>query len=127
MAIILATTTITINGVRPQSGIDPDAAGYDGDPATPVPTVIATGVRACISSPVSSRDVDQADEIAEYALRCDLFDNGLSRYDTVTDDKTGETYEVRVVALSVAQTFGMQHIKATLRKSEGIRDVATTA
>lgn len=127
MAIILATTTITVTGVRPQSGVDPDAAGYDGDPAPPAPEVLATDVRACISSPVSSRGVDQNAEIAEYALRCDLFSPGLSRYDTVTDDKTGESYEVRVVALSPTDLFGLQHVKATLRKNEGIRNVATTA
>lgn len=127
MAIILATTTITVSGVRPQSSIDPDAYGYDGDPAVPVPGVIAEDVRACISAPVSARDVDQNAEVTEYALRCDLFEGGLTRYDTVTDDKTGVSYEVRVVALSVAEMFGMQHIKATLRKAEGVSNVATTA
>ncbi len=115
MAIPLATTTITVKGVRPQSDIDP----ADDDEVAP-PEVIANGVRASISQPASSRNTDGADEIDEYALRCDLFDSGLTWYDTVIDEKTGVEYEVRVVALSMAELFGLQHFKATLRKGKGL-------
>lgn len=111
MSIILATTTITVYGVRPQSD-DPDD--------TPIATILAEGVRACISRPTSSRDTDNNDEVDEYALRCDVFAPGLSRHDTVLDDRTGERYDVRTVALSPTTILGLQHLRATLRKCEGL-------
>ncbi len=126
--IPLATTTITVRGRRPQSDVDPDAEGYD--PPEAAPTVLAAGVRACISKPESRRGsegTDGADETDSYALRCDLFVGGLTRHDTVTDDKTGVVYEVRKSAVSDTTIFGLQHIKAQLRLSEGLRDVSVNS
>ncbi len=115
MSIPLATTHITVKGHRPQLEIDPD----DDELTTP-PEVLVNHVRACISLPAATRRVDNTDEVDEYALRCDIFDAGLSRYDTVIDESTGVEYEVRVSALSPASIFGMDHIKATLRLRKGL-------
>lgn len=115
MTIAIATTHITVMGNRPQLDIDPD------DPDTQVPQeVLATGVRASITLPASNRRVDNIDEVDDYALRCDIFDAGLSRYDTVIDESTGVSYEVRVSAVSPATLLGLEHIKATVRKREGL-------
>lgn len=115
MSIPIATTTITVKGNRPQLDIDPD------DDTLDVPqTTLATGVRASITLPTSSRDVDNADESDEYALRCDVFTDGLTRYDTVIDESTGVSYEVRVSALSLPTMLGLRHVKATLRKRKGL-------
>lgn len=114
MPIAIATTHITVKGVRPQTDVDPD----DDETYEP-PTVLATGVRASITLPSSARDVDQSDEVDDYALRCDIFGAGLTRHDTVIDESTGVEYEVRVSALSPATMLGLEHIKATIRKRKG--------
>jgi len=115
MSIPLATTTITVMGNRPQRDVDPD------DDALAVPQVtLATGVRASITLPNSERRVDNIDETDSYALRCDIFPEGLTRYDTVIDESTGVSYEVRVSALSSTTMLGLEHVKATIRKREGL-------
>lgn len=124
--IPLATTTITVRGKRPQSPADPQSEGYDGDEAEP-DYVLAAGVRACITKPRSSRDVETADEVDDYTLLCDTFDGGLTRYDYVTDDTTGHVYAVHTSAESVVTTFGLGHIRATLRLREGLSDVPTVS
>lgn len=125
MAIPLATTTISIIGVRPQSPVDPDAEGFDGPGPTPVPLI--NGVRASITQPKPERGTDGNDEQDLYTLSCDPIDVGLTRYDTVVDEQTGTTYEVKKVAASPATLLGLDHVKATLFKREGLRDVATTS
>lgn len=122
MSIPLATTTITVKGVRPQSEVDPDADGYDGP--GPVPVVLATGVRASITKPDARRYLDGNDEQDSYALRCDNFDAGLTRHDTIIDELTEVEYEVRSVAPSVAALLGLEHIKATVFVREGLRNVS---
>lgn len=125
MPIPLATTTITVVGKRPQSGDDPDADGYD----TPAPEdfVLATAVRACISAPNSARkgssgaDSSATDETESYALRCDVFTDGLSRFDQVTDETTGVVYQVDTVMSSRPTQFGLDHIHATLKLQRGLR------
>ena len=118
MAIILATTTITVRGTRPQTEVDPDAEGYD-PPAEP-PSIIATEVRACITKPKGSRDTARSDEVDDYTLKCDEFPAGLTRYDTVTDDSTGVEYDVRIATVSPARILGLSHIIATLRERKGL-------
>lgn len=115
MSIVIATTTITVMGNRPQLDIDPD----DDDVQVPQEE-LATGVRASITLPAASRHVDNSDEVVEYALRCDVFPGGLSRYDTVIDETTGVEYAVRVVALSLPTMLGLDHIKAMLRDRKGL-------
>lgn len=121
MAVPLATTTITVHGVRPQSAVDPDAEGYDAPP--PAPTMQATGIRATISLPQSARGSSAAvsspaDEVDTYTLSCDPVE--LTRHDTVTDDTTGVVYEVETVIPSPTVVFGLQHIKAKLKRTEGL-------
>lgn len=118
MPIVLATTTITVMGTRPQIEVDPDAEGYD-PPAEP-PAIIATGIRACITRPKGSRDTARSDEVEDYALKCDVFEGGLTRYDTVIDESTGVEYDVRIAALSTATILGLNHMIATLRERKGL-------
>ncbi len=115
--IALASTAITVKGVRPQSAVDP--SGYDTQP--PMVT-LATGVRAAITQPARSRNAEGASEIDEYGLVCDLFDSGLTQYDHVIDEITGTEYEVRSASESVSTIFGLQHIKAILGISKGLTD-----
>lgn len=118
--IPISTTTVTVHGVRPQSDVDPDADGYDA-PADP-PTVLASGVRATLTLPQGKRS-NPTDEILSYKLRMDLVENfELTRYDSVTDDSTGTTYQVEEVALSLPEQFGLSHWVATLRLGKGIVD-----
>lgn len=124
--IPLATTTITVRGVRPEYAGDPDADGY-GSAVQPPATVLATGVRACISRPTGARRKANVDEVEGYALRCDLFDAGLSRFDTVIDDVTGVEYRVTQVEDSPTQVFGLAHIVAHLRTDKGISSGAEPA
>lgn len=115
MSIPLATTTITVSGVRPQSSIDPDSEGYDAPP--PAPATLSTGVRACISNPTGSRSTPN-DELDIYTLSCDPVD--LNRFDTVIDEATGTEYMVDSVVMSVTESFGLQHTKAILRLTKGL-------
>ncbi len=102
-------------GHRPQRDIDPD----DDDLRVP-PVILATGVRASITIPASNRRVDNIDETDDYALRCDVFEAGLTRYDTIIDESSGVSYEVRTAARSLPTLFGLEHIKASVRKREGL-------
>lgn len=124
MPIPFATTTITIMGRRPQSAVDPSAEGYD-DPEPPMPT-LATGVRACISTPSETRHRDGASEVDDFALMCDPVDVGLNQYDRVIDEKTGDAYDVYSASRSVAVVFGLAHITGVLRKSRGLTDESLT-
>jgi hypothetical protein len=119
VTIPLATTRITVMGNRPQLDIDPD------DDAVSVPReVLANDVRASITQPASNRRIENIDETDDYALRCDLFDAGLTRFDTVIDESTGVEYEVRTASVSLPTLLGLQHIKATIRKREGLTSSA---
>jgi hypothetical protein len=106
-------------GNRPQLDIDPD------DDAVSVPReVLANDVRASITQPASNRRIENIDEADDYALRCDLFEAGLTRFDTVIDETTGVEYEVRTASVSLPTLLGLQHIKATIRKREGLTSSA---
>ena len=118
MSIPLATTTIRIEGVRPQSAVDPDGAGY-GD-TQPTPTLLAVGVRASITLPSAARKAGAVDEADTYTMRCDLAGSiKLSRYDTVIDEATTARYRVVSTDESIVTQFGLSHTKATLRLEAG--------
>lgn len=119
MSIPIAHTTITVWGLRPLEQYDPDAVGYDYEPL--VPNAIAQEIRASISMPSGKRSGETEED--EWVLRCDLLPehlNGLSRYDTVIDDRTGVEYEVTWVAESTNRSVGLEHIKAKLRIRKGL-------
>lgn len=117
MAVPLATTSITLTGRRPQAAIDPDAEGYDG-PALPLSN-LATDVPACISGPTNIREGDSEREMWE--LRCDPIPGiGINRFDIVTDETTGDVYEVDWVAESKVTMFGLDHIHARLFIHKGL-------
>lgn len=116
--IPLATTTVTVHGIRPQSDVDPDADGYDG--AGPTPTVLVTGIRASVTLPQGKRS-NPTDEVLSYKLRMDLVEGfELTRYDTVTDDGTGQVFRIEEVALSTPEAWGLSHWVATLKQGRGI-------
>lgn len=118
--IPVATTTVTIHGTRPQSDVDPDAEGYDAP--TDTPTQLASGVRATITLPQGKRS-NPTDEILSYKMRMDLVEGfELTRFDTVTDDSTGQTFHVEEVAKSLPEEFGLSHWVATLAQGRGIVD-----
>lgn len=116
MAIPLATTTITVIGVRPQSALDPDGEGY-GD-TTSTPSVLVTGLRACISRPAFRRQVGETDQEDVKALRCDPFE--ITRFDAIVDETTGEEYEVVSAGPSEPVQWGLQHTVAFIKISRGM-------
>ncbi len=122
MPIILATTYVTIKGNRPQSPVDPGAEGYD-PPADPA-VILASRVRACITQLNETRNVDGLNEAVDYRLMIDPVAVGLTPYDTVVDETTGKEYEVRSASKSLPTLFGLTHIRATIRESKGLSDVA---
>jgi hypothetical protein len=125
MAVPLAATTITVKGRRPQSAVDPDAEGYDAAPADPA--TLHTGVRASITRPQGRRSgVD--DEVDSYTLSCDTVDDAdaavtINRFDTIVDETDGVEYSVHAVMPSTTQAFGLEHIKATIKVTKGLRSV----
>lgn len=122
MAIPLATTTISITGVRPESPADPLSQGYPDTPDAPAAAVVASGVRACISQPGMAREVRQSGndgmQTEVWALRCDPAD--LRIYDTVTDETTGVEYAVQSVVHSRPLLHSLDHTFAVLRVRKGL-------
>lgn len=125
MPIILATTTITIKGRRPQILQDPEGEGYD----EPVPDIedIATGVRACITSGSGTKtmalrsDIHFAPvalEVDNMYIRCDPCD--ITRYDHIIDDTTGTEYTVEEIFNSNIEMFNMNHMHGRLRVFRGV-------
>ncbi len=118
MSIPLATTTVTIKGKRPQSTLDPDADGYDSD--APADTELATNVRASITLPEGRRS-KPGDEVDGYILRIDPVDVGLNQHDEVIDEQDGAEYTVVWAVASKPTAYGLQHIKAKLQLTRGIK------
>lgn len=118
MSIPLATTTVTIKGVRPQSAVDPDADGYDTPAAAPA--TLATEVRASITLPSGTRGSRNADEIDSYIMRMDNIPDGLNQHDTVLDESTGIEYEVVSALPSLPEGYGLEHTKAKLQVVRGL-------
>lgn len=122
MSIPLVTTHITIKGTRPLASLrDPDADGFDAV-ATP-PSVIASGLNACISGPVT---IEQGGaQVEVWNLRVDPCD--LHRTDIVLDETTGDQYTVSVVTHSKMALFGLNHTHALLKLNKGLPDDHSTA
>lgn len=112
MSIPVATTTIKVERTPVDGTLDP----YDPQPE---PDVIASGVRAHISTARGSEDRAGSDRsIVNFRLSCDQFDAGLLHTDTVTDEQSGEVYEVRwAVARNVT---GLAHFQAGMDQISGV-------
>lgn len=112
MAVPLATTTVTISRIA----ADPDRDPYD---APPDPTDVASGVRAHISTATGTEAVaGGSQEVVNFRMSCDPFDGGLLHTDTVSDDTSGEVYDV---VWAVARFgVGLDHFQAGLRQVSGV-------
>lgn len=112
MSIPVATTTIRVERVPSDGDRDP----YDAAPAA---ATVASGVRAHISTGRGSEDRAGSDRsIVQFRLSCDLFTGGLLHTDTVTDERSGEVYEVRwSVSRDVA---GLAHFQAGMDQISGV-------
>lgn len=109
--IPISTTTIRIE--RPTHDPDVDPLESHGEP-----TVVATGIRAHIST---SRGRESAagggsQEIVYFRLSCDLVD--ITRYDTVIDENTQEVYDVEWAR--ERRGFGLEHMEAGLKQVAGV-------
>lgn len=106
--IPLSTTTVTVS--RPVQGVD----SYE----TAVLTQVASGVAGHISAP-SGADLhvggDQENVSAVLLAECCA---DVRHPDLVTDDLTGETYEVVWVRKRIG--LGLNHLKIGLRASKGL-------
>jgi len=111
MSLPLATTTISVTRRVDRSDEDP----WDRDEG-PQPTVIASGVPADISLNMARSGSPGDTETREFMLACDRTD--LTFRDTVTDEKTGEVYEVTWATLNPGLP-GFEHIQAGLRQVSG--------
>ena len=110
MSVPLATTTITIR--RPDGTDDP----YE----TPASALIARGVRAHIGSPSGSEKiVGGAKEVVDAVVRLDPTPC-LTHRDRLTDEGTGECWEVTWVRQR--QGLGLDHQAAGLRAVKGGAD-----
>lgn len=110
---MIPTSTTTIRIERPTH--DPDIDPLESQGA---PMVVATGVRAHIST---SRGREAAagggsQEIVYFRLSCDVVD--LTRYDTVIDENTSEVYNVEWARLR--RGFGLEHMEAGLNQISGV-------
>jgi hypothetical protein len=112
---------VTITGKRPQSAVDPDAEGYDTPSPANLPDTLATGVRATITLPAGTRGNPDTDEVISYAFRCDPIDVDVTRFDTVTDESTGITYNVASVQRSHPLAFGLSHITGRIYLTKGLQ------
>lgn len=119
--IPLATTTVTVR--RPDASTrsgDPYGADYpQGDGTLPnrQGEIVASSVRAVIApGGASGTGFGGESEAVTFTLRCDPTD--LSYLDTITDESTGQVYEV-VWALTTAGVAGLGHTVAGLRTLKG--------
>lgn len=107
MSIPVATTSIRI--LRP--------AGADEPYETPgTPTVVATGVRAHISTSRGTENVaGGSQEIVYFRMSCDPVD--LQHQDRVEDEATGLIYNVEWARLR--RGLGLDHVEAGMKQVEG--------
>lgn len=105
--MLIATTTVTIE--RPDGTGDP----YE---AASVATV-ASGVRAHISAPSGSDQNVGGDKVVIDAVAYLPRGTSLVRSDLITDDTSGNTYEV--VWQFARQGLGLDHVQLGLRFVEG--------
>lgn len=110
--IPLATTTITVTRNTLLATADP----YD--PVTASPETVASAVRAHLSAPggFETQRGQSAQEDVAWRLSCDPCD--LTNDCTVTDDNTGDTYEVEWARIRLG--LGLDHVAAALRQVAGV-------
>lgn len=121
--IPLATTTITVR--RPtaaEQSADPYGDGYEDAPGTPSVIdgqgdVVAAAVRAVIS-PGGARGTSNGSEseLVEFRLVCDSTD--LRYGDTVTDETTGQVFEV-TWSVTTPGIAGLGHTAAGITTTKG--------
>jgi hypothetical protein len=121
------TTLVDVYGVRPESPVDPDGAGYPGSAAVPVPVKLNTSpIRATITK-ATGRGLAHASRAghsteAEFVLRMDPFD--LKPWDEVLDRTTGERYPVAETSQSTAPNapwgLNLDHTVASLTAATGL-------
>ena len=110
MSIPLATTQISVLRVAANPARDP----YDAKPA---PAVLASGIRAHISTPNGrEQTAGGSQEVVEFRLACDLVD--LRHTDQVQDEATGAVYEVTWA--HARQGLGLDHTEAGLKQVAGV-------
>jgi hypothetical protein len=108
--IPLATTTVTVT----RSGSTAYDDGYD---TLPAPTIVAAGVRAHLSAPSGREAVDGGSaQTVQWRLTCDPVD--LHHADTVTDDSTGDVWDV--VWAQTRTALGLAHTVAGLTRASGV-------
>lgn len=132
--IPFATTTVDVYGVRPESAVDPDGAGYPGGDPPPVPAKLNDEpIRATITR-ATGRGLTAASReghatMASYVLRMDPFD--LLPWDDVVDLTTGERYPVAEVSQSVTTGApwgnALDHTIATLTAATGLPQTGADA
>lgn len=116
--IPIATTTITVTREARPATEDPLGEGYDEpEDRDDTAATIAGGVRAVIAtgSGNGSKAGGESEQV-EFRLTCDPCP--LSYLDTVTDDTTGDVYEVRW-ATETPGVAGLGHVAAGLRTTKG--------
>ena len=110
MSIPLATTQISVLRVAADPARDP----YDAKPAA---AVIASGIRAHISTPNGrEQTAGGSQEVVEFRLSCDPVD--LRHTDQVQDEATGAVYEVTWAR--AREGLGLDHVEAGLKQVAGV-------
>src|SRR4051812_20257731 len=103
--IPVATTTIRV--LRQTPAPEPYEAAVDdhGDPVEP--TVVASGVRAQISTSRGAEARAGSQEIVDFRLSCDPVQ--LNHHDQVEDEASGDVYEVTWARMRTG--LGLDHVE----------------
>ncbi|MFA7297319.1 MAG: hypothetical protein WC211_09090 [Dehalococcoidia bacterium] len=110
MAVPLHTTTVSVLRLPADPSRDP----YD---AQPTPEVVASGIRAHISSPSGRERVEGgSQEVVEFRLTCDPVD--LRHTDQVQDEQTSALYEVTWAR--TREGLGLDQTQGGLRQVSGV-------
>ena len=110
MTVPLHTTTIAVLRIPADSARDP----YDAKPAA---AVVASGIRAHISTPRGrEQTAGGSQEVVEFRLSCDPVD--LRHTDQVQDEETDALYEVTWAR--IRQGLGLDHVEAGLKQVAGV-------
>ena len=109
MSVPLHTTTIAVLRVPADSARDP----YGAQPAA---EVIASGIRAHISTPRGrEQTAGGSQEVVEFRLSCDPVD--LRHTDRVRDEQADALYEVTWAR--TRKGLGLDHVEAGLKQVTG--------
>ena len=110
MAVPLHTTTISVLRLPTDPARDP----YDPQPS---PEVVASGVRAHISSPSGrERVAGGSQEVVEFRLSCDPVE--IRHTDQVQDEQTSALYEVTWARTRAG--LGLDQTQAGLKQVTGV-------